>query len=388
MKMAFFWRWGVLILLAALSGCGSPSVLPPVSSSSSAAARLILSPVDYDHLPGWRDDAASQVLPAFKKSCQRLAQMPPTQPVGSDGQGGLAGDWLAPCGALRAIGEGDDRAARTFFETWFSPFRASNQGQPDGLFTAYYEAELRGSRQFSSRYRFPIYGRPSGLAADSAAQPGLSRAEIEAGSLAGRAPILLWVDDAVDAHILHIQGSGRVSLEDGTIVRLGFNGSNGHSFVGLGQILLDHGKLGPGETTMQSVRSWLKSHSDEAPSLMAENPRYVFFREIHGDGPIGAAGVPLTPGRSLAVDPKFIAYGMVMWLDSLDPDGRPFRRLMVAQDTGAAIKGPVRGDIFWGTGETALNFAGRMKSRGNYYLLLPKRRSTPIAALVGLVRRV
>jgi membrane-bound lytic murein transglycosylase A len=146
--------------------------------------------------------------------------------------------------------------------------------------------------------------------------------------------------------------------------------------------LLDHGIIAPGDTTMQTVRAWLKAHPSEAPALMAENPRYVFFRFLDSDGPVGAAGVPLTPGRSLAVDPHFVPLGVPLWLDSSDPDGHPLRRLMIAQDSGAAIKGPVRGDVYWGPGEAAFDKAGRMKSLGSYYLLLPRERSGPVA-LVG-----
>jgi membrane-bound lytic murein transglycosylase A len=380
------WKRRSLSLLAAvgLVGLAACSVTPPPPPSATAPAnipdRLVLSPIGYDLLPGWGDDDLSQAVPALRRSCERFAAMPPSQPVGRDGRAGLAGDWLAPCGALRRVAVGDKAAARAYFETWFRPYLASNNGRAEGLFTGYYEAELRGSRRPGPGYPVPLYGRPPGLPLDPGAF--LSRADIEAGKLHGVAPELLWVADPVDAHILQIQGSGRILLDDGTTVRVGFNGSNGQKFVGLGRILLDHGKLGPGQTTMPKVRAWLTSHPEEAPALMAENPRYVFFRLLPaaGEGPIGAAGVVLTPGRSLAVDVRFLPLGIPVWLNSRDPDGWPLRRLMVAQDAGAAIKGPVRGDVFWGTGDAAFDKAGRMQSPGSYYLLLLRQRSVPVAA--------
>jgi membrane-bound lytic murein transglycosylase A len=189
--------------------------------------------------------------------------------------------------------------------------------------------------------------------------------------------VLLWVDDPVDAHILQIQGSGRVLLEDGSVIRIGYAGNNGLPFVGLSKILKDHGKISDG--TMPTVRAWLKSHPAEAPALMAENPRYVFFRKLPGDAPVGAFNVALTAGRSLAVDPHFVPLGAPLWLDSVDPDGNKLQRLVVAQDIGTAIKGAIRGDFYWGSGEAAFDKAGRMNSRGAYYLLLPLQHSAPLA---------
>ena len=370
-----------------LAAC-APLSSPPAPPPAAPPPVIGLVPVTFADLPGWSADSHARVLPALRRSCQRISQLPSGQAIGRDG--GVAGDWLAPCGALRSLAEGNDGEARGFFETWFTPFRVLANGQAEGLFTGYYEAELRGARRPDRRYRVPIYARPDGLAADNGDNGGrapyYTRAEIEAGALKGGARELLWVDDPVDAHILHIQGSGRIAMDDGTVVRVGFAASNGHPFVGLGRILQTHGLLQPGDTTMQAVRAWLKSHPAEAPALMAENPRYVFFRVVTGDGPIGASGVALTAGRSLAVDPRFVAYGTPLWLDAKDPDGQPLRRLMVAQDTGAAIKGPVRGDVFWGSGEPAMDIAGRMKSRGGYFLLLPRNRTMPVAAAAATDR--
>jgi membrane-bound lytic murein transglycosylase A len=378
-------RWPVLLSgLLLLAACSTTSPSSTGSGVSKEPDQLTLTAIGYDRLPGWQYDSQTQALPALKRSCERVTQLPPGQTIGPDGRGGLAADWLGPCGALRFVDASNPQAVRSYFETWFQPYLAANGTRTDGLFTGYFEAELHGSRHRGGRYQIPLYARPANLPVDPG-QAYYSRAEIEAGALKGKVSELLWVDDPIDAHILHIQGSGRILLDDGSVVQVGYNGSNGRKFVGLGRILLDHGKIFPGDTTMQTVRAWLKAHPAEAPALMAENPRYVFFRFLGGDGPVGAAGVPLTPGRSLAIDPHFVPLGVPLWLDSVDPDGLPLRRLMIAQDSGAAIKGPVRGDLFWGAGEAAFDKAGRMKSSGSYYLLLPRERSGPVALAVPSV---
>ncbi len=275
----------------------------------------------------------------------------------------------------RRDAEDTGTAARAFFETWFDPFLADDNDNAEGLFTGYYEAELHGSRTRREAYQTPIYARPKdmvtadlglfreewkgktlvGRVVDGRLRPFPSRAEIEAGALAGEDLEILWVDDPVDAFFLHIQGSGRVVMNDGEIVRLGYAAQNGHSYVAIGRELIERGAISRERMSMQAIRGWLEDHSDEAPQLMASNPSFVFFRELKGPGPIGAQGVPLTPGRSLAVDRKYIPLGVPLWLDTTDPlsPDTPLRRLVVAQDTGGAIKGPVRGDLFWGFGAAA-----------------------------------
>jgi membrane-bound lytic murein transglycosylase A len=271
----------------------------------------------------------------------------------------------------------------------------------EGLFTGYYEAELDGSRAPDATYATPIYGRPAdlvtvdlvdfradwkgeaivGRVVDGQLEPYPDRAAIDGGALAGAGAELIWVADPVDAFFLHIQGSGRVRLADGGTMRVGYAASNGHKFRGIARDLIDMDVLPKEDASMQAVRDWLRANPAEAAALMQKNPRYIFFREITGadalaNGPIGAQSVPLTPMRSLAVDTKFLPLGVPLWLDTTWPPGspdagQPLRRLMIAQDTGGAIKGPIRGDFFWGTGEAALDLAGGMKQTGRYYLLLP-----------------
>jgi len=289
-------------------------------------------------------------------------------------------DWRGLCEAATALPPQDDAAARRFFETSFIPLSVSDYGASEGLFTGYYEIELNGSRQQRGRYQTPIYRRPP--------EPGVagrySRAEIEDGALAGRGLELLWVDDPIDAFFLEIQGSGRVRLRNGSTVRVGYDGQNGRPYVPVGRLLVERGVMPRSETTMMTIRDWMSGHPEAGAALRRENPSYVFFRELSGDGPIGAEGVVLTAERSLAVDRTFIALGIPIWLEADErfASADPVRRLVVPQDTGGAIKGPVRGDLFWGTGSVAASRAGVMNARGRYYLLLPR----AIAGRLGAVR--
>ncbi len=373
------------LVVAMVAGCAAPPPPPPVAAGP---PRLVLAPAGWDDLPGWRDDSAAAVLPALLKSCGHLARLPGDHPVGTDGIGGTAADWVGPCAAARRLPPGDSAAARAFFEARFRPWLATDNGKAAGLFTGYYEPELAGSRRQHDHFTVPLLARPrdlvtvdlgrlrpdlgseqlAGRLVGNRLDPYPARAEIEAGALGALAQPLLWLDDPVDAHILQIQGSGRVRLEDGTILRVGVAATNGRKFVGLGTLLAARGQPGG---SMPAIRAWLEAHPAEAGAVMAGNPRYVFYRLVEGDDPVGGEGVALTPGRSLAVDPRFVPLGVPLWLDTNAPSGQPIRRLVVAQDTGAAIKGPVRGDLFWGAGNAAFEQAGRMKSAGRVWLLLP-----------------
>lgn len=390
------------LLALALAACApAPRPEPPPAAAPPAGPdRAVLKPAAFADLPGWRDDAVAAALPALLRSCDRIAKLPHDRSVGAEGQGGTAADWYAPCGAARRVPAGDHAAARAFFEAWFQPALVTNNGTAeDGTFTGYYEPELAGSRGRKGRFTVPLLGKPSDLVTMDLGKfrpdlgheqlagrvvgnrflPYPTRADIEAGALDGLAQPVAWVDDPVDAHILHIQGSGRIRLDDGTVMRVGVAATNGHKFVGIGRVLKEKGKL-DGDTSMPAIRAWLKANPAEAVKLMAENPRYVFYRAVEGDGPVGSEGVALTPERSLAVDTRYVPLGMPLWLDTVDPAGKPLRRLVVAQDTGAAIKGVVRGDYFWGAGEPAFEKAGRMKSRGRYWMLVPRQRTPSVAA--------
>ena len=374
-----------------LAGCGEAKKPAP-------GASLRLRPVRMADLPGWGADKPSEAMPALALSCGRFAKLAPERPVGPGALAGTIGDWRPICAAAAAVPAGDDAAARAFLEAWFEPFLAeSSAGDDDSLFTGYFEMELRGSRTPDDTYRAPLYRVPddlitvdlgdfqadlkgrrvTGRVEKNKLKPYYSRAEIAAGALAGRGLELLWTDDAIDAFFLEVQGSGRVQLPDGSKVRIGFAGQNGLPYYAIARTLLQNGTFKKGEASMQRLRAWLRDHPAEAQDLMNKNRSYVFFREIEGDGPIGAQGVPLTAGRSIAIDPGFLALGLPVWLDTTWPkgtpqDGQPLQRLMMAQDTGGAIKGPVRADLFWGTGDAALAIAGTMQQAGRYFLLLPK----------------
>ena len=339
----------------------------------------VLAPALFADLPGWAEDDLSAALSAFLRSCRRMkspaceaaTRLPARIPAGG---------------------------ARAFFEASFQPFAVSAGNNPEGLFTGYYEPLLQGSRKRTDRFRVPLYIRPpdlvmvdlgdfreelkgqriAGRVEEGALVPYPDRKAIAEGALSGRDLELVWVDDPVDAFFLQIQGSGRVRLDDGSEMRVGYAAQNGHPYFAIGKDLVERGAMSREEVSMQSIRRWLEQNPDLADDVMARNASYVFFEELKGEGPLGAQGVPLTPGRSLAVDLKHWSLGVPVWLDTRAPSpretepDRPLRRLMIAQDTGGAIRGVVRGDVFWGHGEQAAAIAGRMKHPGRMWVLLPR----------------
>ncbi|HEX2162830.1 MAG TPA: MltA domain-containing protein, partial [Thermoanaerobaculia bacterium] len=331
-------------------------------------------------------------------------RLPGDRPLDEDAPwAGTVADWREVCAAA-SVPPGA-AAARAFFAERFLPVAATDRGDAVGLFTGYYEPTLHGSRRRHGDFTVPLYTRPpelvevdlgafrdelsgqrlAGRVADDRLVPFADRAAIEEGALDGRGLELVWVDDPVDAFFLHVQGSGQVVLEDGATLRVGYAAQNGHPYVAIGRVLVERGAMALDEVSMQSLRAWLEAHPEEAAEVMAANPSYVFFRRLGGEGPLGAQGVALTPGRSLAVDRSFHALGVPVWLAGSAPSpapgepDRPLRRLLVAQDTGGAIRGPVRGDVFWGPGDEAAEIAGRMKHPGRMWLLLPRE----LAARVG-----
>ena len=382
-------RFLAALALLALQAC-APSV-------PSGTARLV--PVRFDQLTGWTEDRLSDALPAIARSCTRIAALDPARPLGP-AVFGPAAAWHAACRDLPPPGS-DDAVTREFIERNFRPVALLDGDAQTGLFTGYYEPLLRGSRQREHPYLTPLRARPddlvmvelgsfrdawrgeriAGRVVGGALRPYETRAEIEAGALDARARPLVFVDDPVDAFFLHIQGSGRVRLAEGGEMRVGYAAQNGHPYVPVGRLLIERGALAREAVSMQSIRAWMAANPGEAGALMAANPSYVFFRELTGDGPLGSEGVALTAGRSLAVDRVHVALGTPVWLDAEDPldPARRVRRLMVAQDTGGAIRGIVRGDVFWGSGEAAAERAGRMRSAGRLWLLLP----ATVAARLG-----
>ena len=367
---------------------------PPAEKADTKPSKVQLRSIPYSALPGWVGDRHAEALSAFQKSCERLLVLPADRAVASNGAapGGTVANWRQPCETAQALTGVDDFGARHFFETWFVAYEVMDAGVRDGLFTGYFEPELNGSWTRDEVFQTPLYARPDNLVsaslgafdddlggstiwgrvADGKLKPYAARAAIENGDVPGLQP-LLWVDDPVDAFFLHIQGSGRVRMQDGTVAQLGFAGKNGLKYKSIGRVLIDSGEIPADRLTMDAIRKWVHARPEEGPALLKKNPSFVFFRLLDGDGPLGAQGVVLTPGRSLAVDRRYIPLGAPLWLTTHEPlDAKtPFQRLMVAQDTGGAIKGVVRGDIYFGSGTEAGKEAGNMKRPGRYYLLLP-----------------
>lgn len=323
------------------------------------------------HIPGWADDQPAEALPALLRSCAAWAGMPPATPLGGADRGALPGDWMPGCAALRALGaqpahrrgrhEWQGRVRATLEEH----FLAADHGA--GALTGYFEPTLRGRREPDEHHVTPL------LAPPAQPRPLPPRAAIEAGALAGQGLELVWVDSEMDAFFLHIQGSGRVVLDDGTLLRLGYAAQNGHPYLAIGRLLIQRGEIAREAMSMQAIQAWMRRVAPNAAlALMQANPSYIFFRPIPGlvphEGPLGALGVPLTPLRSIAVDREHVPLGAPVFLVGAEPAPR----LVAAQDVGGAIRGRARGDFFWGWSEEARERAGRMNQQTRMFVLTPR----------------
>ena len=357
---------GAVSLAALLAACGGPSVMRSPSGAARVPGQIAaerLTPVAWQQVAGWQDDSLIGVAVALRENCSRLAGEP---------------RWRRACAAAMRLDDLDVASARTFFETYFTPFQFANtDGTLDGLVTGYYEPLLHGSRTRHGIYQTALYHWPAGYRPGAALPP---RAQLErSGVLNGNE--LVWVDDPIEAFFLQVQGSGRILMEDGSVMRVGFGGTNNQPYQSIGRWLLDHGELTPAQATMQGIKAWARANPWRVDALLDTNPRFVFFREmpssegtaaVGSDGPIGALGVPLTPERSIAVDPSSIPLGTPVFLQTTRPmTNTPLNRLVFAQDTGSAIKGGVRADYFWGLGDEAGDLAGKMKQGGRMWLLFP-----------------
>lgn len=306
--------------------------------------------VDFEALDGWPEDNHAEALAVFRQTCDLL-----------DGAG-----WAPLCRVAAQVDDSPE-AAREFFELFFRPVQV---GDPPALFTGYYEPELQGSPVRGGRFQWPIYARPPEL------QDGTiwrTRAEIEQGVLEGRGLELAWLDDPVEVFFLQVQGSGRIRMPDGRVMRVGFAGKNGHPYVSIGRELVRRGIMRLESASADAIRAWVRQNPGEGRALLGVNPSYVFFRRLPSlaadKGPIGAMGRSVTPLRSVAVDPAYTPLGAPVWVEK--QGHRPLRRLFVAQDTGGAIKGMQRADIYYGTGRQAGAIAGEVKDGGRMLVLLP-----------------
>lgn len=350
----------------------------PATEATAAAAALIAA--DFGDLPGWAADDHASALKAFVIGCQALEARE---------------GWRAVCQAARKINANNATAARRFFETHFRVYRTLNaEGSDEGLITGYYEPLLRGSRKPSSRYRFPLYAVPDDLLVVDLGDiypelkglrlrgrlegrrvvPYYTRAQIERRDVTLSAKPLYWVDDPIELFFLQVQGSGQLTLDTGERVRVGYGDQNGYPYRSIGRHLIDKGELTLEQASMQGIKAWAQQNPDKLADVLHHNASYVFFRDLPSNlsGPIGALGVPVSAGRTLAIDPRFIPLGAPVYLATTWPNSKkPLQRLMLGQDTGSAIRGAVRGDYFWGPGEQAGAQAGRMSQRGKFWVLLP-----------------
>lgn len=390
-KRKFAW-----VLCALLAACTAP-LKPPITAipppSPQATAPLPVAPPvaappapafavsKWEMLPDWQALDLAPSWPAFLQSCKVLKAKP---------------NWQAACTRGEQLGAGDSSVLRAFYEEWFTPYQVFNpDGSEQGMITGYYEPLLKGSRTMTARFRYPLYAAPDDLLQIDLGEaypqlkdlrlrgrlqgkrvvPYYSRAEIDAGANSFKGRELFWVENAVELFFLQIQGSGRIELPDGKLVKVGYADQNGYPYVSIGKKLVEMGELKLEEASMQGIKTWAEQHPDKLGALLAQNPSYVFFRELSNglSAPLGALGVPLTNEYSLAVDARTIPLGAPVFLATTYPnDNASLNRLMLAQDTGGAIRGAVRADFFWGFGEHAAAQAGKMKQPGRMWVLFPK----------------
>ena len=387
-------RISIVWVIALLSACATrevaerptpPSPLPPAPPSEPYTA------TDWKQVDGWNEDATHEAWSAFLNTCKARG----SQPL-----------WKRVCTEAQARTVAEPGSARRFFEEFFTPYRVRQAEQggraaDTGLITGYYEPLLFGARKPAPTFTVPLYAPPDDLLAIdlSSVYPDLkgrtlrgrlqgkkvvpyySRAELDNSPLM-KGKELVWVNGALDAFYLQVQGSGRVQLNDGQTIRMAYADQNGHPYRSIGRYLIDKGELTVEQATAQGIRQWVEAHPARTSEVLNANPSMVFFREEPiadpTQGPKGALGVPLTPGRSIAVDPRSIPLGAPVFLATTYPaTTTPLRRLMMAQDTGGAIKGAVRADFFWGFGGTAPESAGRMRQDGRLWMLWPKEQPLP-----------
>ena len=347
----------------------------------------LMTPSTFSALPGWQEDDLREAWPAFMGSCRVLVRKD---------------DWKEPCTVAASVNPGDGAAIRQFFESFFVPnqVRAAD-GDDTGLITGYYEPMLRGARKRGGEFQTPLYRVPDDLLTVELGSvypelknmrlrgrlvgkkviPYNTRAEIERADIGGKE--LLWVDDPVEAFFLEVQGSGRVQLADtGETVRLAYAEQNGHPYKAIGRWLVEQGELTVPQASAQGIKAWIAANPARRQELFNANPSYIFFKEERlpdpSIGPKGALGVPLTPARSVAIDPQFLPLGAPVFLATTRAGSEvPMQRLMMGQDTGGAIRGAVRADFFYGFGRDAAENAGLMKQRGQIWVLLPKAAPRP-----------
>lgn len=343
--------------------------------------------ISFEQLPGWNKAEAKKSLFAFQKSCITFLKQKPTKQVGSKQIDLQAGDWRPACKAALSVDSISDEAARSFFERWFSPIKIDHNKKTQGLFTGYYMPQFKGSLTRTAEFSTPIYGLPK--KSQGKAKSNYSRAAIDKGALSSSAPVLAWIKSPVDRMFLEIEGSGEIKLTNGKSIYLSYAGENGAPYTSIGSVLIKKGIMTRHNASKKAIEHYLQSHPEKVNTLLHKNRSFVFFHTLDKPIGVGTKDVALTPGYSLAVDRRYIPFGAPLWLttkksDSNDEQPKKFQRLMIAQDTGGAIRGLMRGDIYWGSGKTA-NFLGEhMKNKGRFWLLVPNLALNRLATKFGV----
>ncbi|KTC65854.1 Membrane-bound lytic murein transglycosylase (plasmid) [Legionella adelaidensis] len=363
--------------------------------------KITLRPIAFKHLNGWQQADFFASFKAFKISCSAFLRQSPEKSVGSQFIDLKVKDWIPACQAAFSVNGNNTQEIQAFFEKWFVPVAFHDNKPIKGLFTGYYLPLLKGSLKKTKEYPTPIYRAPKNLISVDLGQfdpslkhhrkikgrvkgsslvPYFTRKEIKAGAIDKHAEVVAWINNDVDRQFLEIEGSGLLQLEDGSQVYIGYEDQNGAPYTSIAKVLIDMGVMTRENASMQRIRTYLKKHPEKVESILNQNKSFVFFKILEQQGALGTQGVVLTPGYSLAVDRKWVPIGAPVWLTTTRPGQNfkqqvPFNRLMIAQDTGGAIKGAVRGDVYWGGGASAANIAGHMKNPGYYWLLLPRHKA-------------
>ena len=356
-----------------------------------------LEPTRFSDIPGWESANVLHSLLAFKKSCTVFLHLNPEREVGSAFIPLKAKDWQPACRAALTLDKPSLKQAKLFFTTWFEP-KAFYDGKPiEGLFTGYYMPVIEGSQEKTAKYKIPLYGLPNNLLTidleafdadlknkrvigrvkNNTVVPYYTREAIVKGAIEQNAAVVAWIESPIDRLFLEIQGSGVIMLPDKQKLYIGYAAQNGAPYRAIASVLIEKGEMTKDNASMQGIKKYLEAHPSEISDVLNQNASFVFFKKQAMQGAVGSQGVVLTPGYSLAVDLKWVPIGTPIWLDATHPDEAGeskniLQRLMIAQDTGGAIRGAVRGDVYWGDGKKAEAIAGRMRDKGEYWLLLPK----------------
>lgn len=333
---------------------------------------IALTKVSFEELPGWDQADVKKSLVAFQTSCKVFLNQEPTHAIGTQHIQLKAKDWYPVCKAALALDSISEDSAKIFFEKWFHPVAMKQRKASHSLFTGYYMPQIKGNLKKSSKYTTPIYGLPKGGYTTS-----YTRAQIDNGALKKKAPVIAWIHSPAERLFLEIEGSGVIQLPNGENIYLGYAGENGAPYTSIAKVMISQGIMTRDTASKAAIIRYLEKHPEKAKNILHKNKSFVFFEDLKKPMALGVQGMALTPGYSLAVDRKWIPLGAPLWLDTTRPDKnheneKQLQRLMIAQDTGGAIRGFMRGDIYWGSGRLAAFLGEHMKNEGQYWLLLPK----------------